>query len=264
VYSIVEEKSSQVDDVQTKLLQSSVAGDLKTFLASLKSLQLETIMPLQEILFAFDGEASSCLHLSAGNGHAQLVQYIVRLAQTQTKDVCLSFLNHKNDNNHTALLLALANGYENIACNLLDSGAAAIGSIGKGRNALYLMAKQGMLTAIKMLIERDGVEFVGKLASEVDNNGYNSLHAAVLMGQKDMAAFLLGSVNLKMECFAKDGCTVLHVAARSNLSQLQDDVDIVNFYEMLVQHCHPDILRAQDSFGMTPLHSAGTLILSFS
>lgn len=57
MFSIVEstkdEKFNQVDDVQTKLLQSSVAGDSKTFLASLKSLQLETVMQLQEILFSF-------------------------------------------------------------------------------------------------------------------------------------------------------------------------------------------------------------------
>ena len=250
--------ASEVFDAQTRLLQSSVTGDVELFRVSLLYLQSEAVLPVEHVLFSLDGEASSCLHLSAGNGRAELVDYIIELAQTQTRGVCLSFLNHKNDNNYTALLLALANGYEDIACKLLNAGAAAIGSVGKGRNALYLMARQGMISAMNLLLVRDGVEVVGKLASEADINGYNALHAAVLMGQRETAALLLGSIGLKMDSAAKDGSTVLHAASRSHLSKLNED-SALQFYELLVRNSHPDILSAQDSFGMTPLHSAANM-----
>ena len=113
-----------------------------------------------------------------------------------------------------------------------------------------------MVSLAMAAIERDGMECVRQLSLEADTNGHNALHVAVLMGHGDMAALLLDTIGLRMDCVAKDGSTVLHLASRSNLSN-RSKVNVDSFYDILVSHCNQDILSMQDSFGMTPTHNAG-------
>ena len=252
-----ESNEAAVEAARMDLLKASAAGDLPAFRSSFLILRSQFVSSLEDVLWSLDGDDSTCLHLSAGNGHVDVVQHILSIAsQEQTDAASLPWLDHRNSNGHTAILLALANGHEDIVSALLTAGASLSGSVGRGRNAAYLMARHGMLRAITAAIELRGIETVKQLAAETDSNGYNSLHAAILLGQKDMIDLLLDKVGLSMSCAAKDGSTCLHVAARSKVDHLSEK-EVKEFHELLVTHCPSDILSSQDSFGMTPLHAAG-------
>jgi len=124
---------------------------------------------------------------------------------------------------------------------LLAKGADLKATMKDGTTPLHMAAHQGDAEMIGFLVAK------GADQKAVDMNGHTPLQVAVLFADLPVAAEALIQLGSELGARDKDGCTVLHFAART---KAEDEA----MAEMLLRR-GADV-RAVDKDGQTPLHEA--------
>ncbi len=128
-----------------------------------------------------------------------------------------------------------------IAELLLAKGADLKAAMKDGATPLHMAAHQGDAEMIRFLVAK------GADQKAVDMDAHTPLQVAVLFGDVPTAAEALIQLGSDLGVRDKDGCTALHLAART---KAEDEAMV----EMLLRRGADP--RAMDKDGQTPLHEA--------
>ena len=243
--------------------RSGVEDNVLTALTTLmKSVSAE------ELMTSVDSREWSLLQYIATNGLTRAAHFLLDYAQHNTSEEALSrALAYTGSAGHTALLMSVINKHEEIACELIKRNAAFDGKSSRERNCIFMLARNGMTTAMSLLWNTRSQESITTLGNAVDTNGYTALHAAALMGHIEMCQLLL-SYHIDGVCrTCKDGSNTLHIACRLSPHQGNSEISAATIQTLLEyilprltteQLLSPDTspLLTADTFGSTPLHIA--------
>ncbi|XP_067878956.1 ankyrin repeat and death domain-containing protein 1A-like isoform X2 [Heterodontus francisci] len=183
-----------------------------------------------------DKEANSAIHLAAVQGHAHVLENLIEVIYTDTK----------NQDGQTALHLAAEGGHFNCVKFLLNSQCQINVLSSQNLNALHYAVRQGHRDVCRLLVE-EGIDLnaVGKYAcihlavkhdfaqlvrllidagcdiNIVDHRQQSALHLAVERRQLAIVEMLL-KANIDLQLQDKQGKTALDLAARSQHAVLVD------------------------------------------
>ena len=250
--------SNEKNFQENRFLSSAANGNLQEFLTSNKCL-LEKSNSSVDIFMITDGNQRTCLQLASGNGHLEIVDAILKIHENIpfSKNLKRPINYSSLESPESALLLALANGYEAIALLLIKTGSYLVGSAARSRNIVFLIARSGFMEAAKLIVDLHGpIEFL-RLADECDTIGFDSLMAAALLSQDQMCSYLL-ELGQTVGHNAKDGSNALHIACRSAIDPsmcLVENKVSRTMKELLKKSSLSSLVHA-DGFGCTPLHIA--------
>ena len=128
-----------------------------------------------------------------------------------------------------------------------------------GYSALHIAAMNGHALAVNLLIEHSA-----DLHNPVHDSGFSSLHCSVLGGNGEVIEALL-QAGARLEYNDKNGCTLLHIAAKEGSTWVLDHIckhisslenlDNYEVLSLLGKH-KTDLLDATDKSGNTALHIA--------
>jgi len=241
-------RQKTLESIQNAALIAASCGEFEAYLSATDDLQIKFGTSIANVLFLLDGNECTALQLAAAKGHIQIVEFVLLLAKHNCPSVLQTLLDHTGTVGCSALLLSLANGFENVAISLLQCGASIHGSIAQNRNVAFLISSKGYLQAAHEIIHSQSqLEKFKELACAVDAKGFNALHAAVRMNQAKLCELLI-DIGIRIDKKTRDGSNVLHLACRDNV-----DFDIVM---KILDSCSLSSLSQKDCFGNTPLHIA--------
>ena len=180
---------------------------------------------------ATNDKGCTCLYVAAELGHIETVRYLVGLPEVE--------LNHRDDDNDTALHLAVLEERTGVVQVLIDAGADIDTQNNEGWSPLHAAYAHGGLGIVKMLVR------AGAGASATNDIRRTCLHVAAEFGNIDIVRYLLCLPEVELNQGDDDNDTALHLAVgeerTDNVPVLIDagaDVD------------------AQNRAGCSPLHSA--------
>lgn len=238
-------------NVANKMLLSAAGGDVADFRRHMT--ELFKVMPnTTDALLVTDGNGWTALQLAAATDKGGIILEI--LQEISRRDLLAEpILDFTGENEMTALVLALNNGFAGIAKSLIDSGASLDGTAPRERNTAFLICRGGHLSVLNSLIHKKGSMFVKKLAECKDTNGYTSLHAAALMGHGEICTILLG-MGLDVSQVTRDRSNALHIACRNMKHAYR--ASSRSTMVALLDNCPDHALLQADTFGSSPLHVA--------
>eukprot|EP00744_Colponema_vietnamica_P021795 GILI01031199.1.p1 GENE.GILI01031199.1~~GILI01031199.1.p1 ORF type:complete len:206 (+),score=25.44 GILI01031199.1:36-620(+) len=99
--------------------------------------------------------------------------------------------------------------------HLITAGARIHKPDKKGRSAMHLAASMGLLSTLKIMLEKDKLNERQQDDALVDSDGRNIFHAASINGRSDTVAYLLSSLgNDIIHLRDSKGFNALHLAAQ--------------------------------------------------
>jgi ankyrin repeat protein len=143
------------------------------------------------------GKRFSGLHIAAFFGIKNVVQYLTREGQ----------INSKDNSGRTALSYAASNGHEAVVRLLLNRSDINVNSSdGDGYTVLSLAAMKGHETIVRLLLDRSDIN-----ANLLDEDGNTVLSRAVLNGHKAVVRLLLNrnDMNINVNLLDEDGNTAM-------------------------------------------------------
>ncbi|CAI9774637.1 unnamed protein product [Fraxinus pennsylvanica] len=182
----------------------------------------------------------TALHSAARAGNIVAIKEIIE--GTREEDLT-ELLLKQNSAGETALYVAAENGYFELVREMIefyDLAAAGI-KARNGLDALHIVAKQGDLEVMKVLMEAHP-----ELSMTVDVANTTALHTAGTQGHTEVVNYLLESESSLVTIAKSNGKTVLHSAARNGHSQV--------LRALLSKE--PGIATRTDKKGQTALHMA--------
>ncbi|KAK4235909.1 ankyrin repeat-containing domain protein [Achaetomium macrosporum] len=111
----------EIDD----LLYAARTGEkdeLTTLLSSLS--EREKVSPAEILISARDEGKSTCLHMATGNGHADIVTYLLSHFTSRSKEEKQAFLDAPNEYGNTGLHWAALGGHLPVVKLLVENGAS--------------------------------------------------------------------------------------------------------------------------------------------
>ncbi|KAK7415687.1 ankyrin repeat-containing protein [Neonectria punicea] len=98
----------EIDD----LIYFSRAGEKDELIETLKGLaDREKVTPAEVVAAAQDDAKSTCLHMATGNGHLDVVRYLVQCFESRPKEEKQAFLDEGNEHGNTGLHWAALGGH---------------------------------------------------------------------------------------------------------------------------------------------------------
>lgn len=165
----------------------------------------------------------------------------------QCLNPCL--LDVQNDHGQTVLHMAVLLKEKRLAIALITKGARIDLVDCMGRNIFHVCAEYGYLDIFKAIIETtirsQNFKALGQLLDSVDYDGYTPFYLAAKNENKEFCRYL-SSLGVDVNAAnPKNGNTVLHDVALSNICFNQLD-----FIKFLINECHVDVTRT-NYFEMT-------------
>lgn len=230
--------------LQEKIRNSSVRrGDAQLHLA----VRIGNLVQVKDILTNFqtsafkgsiwkkNGNGETALLIASENGHAEIVQEILKAAWRQSA-------NPNVDNSLDAFHTAAKLGHAEVLKELLNAVPELVKTTNSSNaTAVYAAAAQGHINVVKLLLDIDE-----SVASIARNNGKTALHIAARTGHLEVVRALIEkdpALSLKTD---KKGQTALHMAAKGQ------NVMIVREFRNNVS----SVIHIVDNKGNTALHTA--------
>ncbi|KAJ6633813.1 Histone-lysine N-methyltransferase EHMT1 [Pseudolycoriella hygida] len=184
----------------------------------------------------------TCLHLVSSFGDVTMTYLVLSRATS------LEFLNALDSEMRTAIMCAVVGGQNDILKLLIQCGADVTVKGLEGMTALHLAAKNGNITAVKIIIEHyrsvSLFEFE-KFINTVDRGGWTAIVWAAEIGHAEMVSYLLNhGADITIQDYERN--SLLHWATISN------DIDTVGPV-LLNGRCD---VNGQNHNGDTALHIA--------
>ncbi|CAG8482832.1 12566_t:CDS:10 [Acaulospora morrowiae] len=121
-------KTNLSEDVIDDVIADARYGDLENLRVTINSLSVE-------YLLAKDEFGNTALHMASANGHADVVEYIIRTVGSLEENVIV--INAQNESGNTPLHWGALNGHEKVVELLVTNGADAKIKNRAGRTAMY-------------------------------------------------------------------------------------------------------------------------------
>ena len=180
---------------------------------------------------AADNNGDTFLILAAYHGSTDTVRYFLCLPEIE--------LNHRADDNKTALLCAVEENHTDIAQLLIDAGADMDTKDNEGRSPLHYACIDGALDIVKMLVE------AGAGVRATDNDEDTCLTLAAYHGHIETVRYLVGLPGVDVNHRGADNKTALLCAVEENHTDIAQ----------LLIAAGADI-EMKNSDGRSPLHHA--------
>ena len=151
---------------------------------------------------AADNTEYACLSLAADSGHTETVRYLVGLPEVE--------LNHRADDDKTALHSAVHMNHADVAQVLIDAGADIYAEDNEGYSPLHYACIDGLIDIVKMLVE------AGAGVRATDNEGQTCLMLAVYNGHTETVRYLVGLPEVELNHRSDYNKTALQCAVEHN------------------------------------------------
>ncbi|CAG8521032.1 5387_t:CDS:10 [Acaulospora colombiana] len=161
----VSEETDLSRDVIDDIIVSARYGDLEELQAIMSSHPVE-------YLLAEDEFGNTALHMASANGHADVVEYIIRTAGTLKEKVVA---NAQNESGNTPLHWGALNGHERVVELLVMNGADARIKNCAGRTATYEAQQNNHDKIVEFLLSNADIEKVDE-SEELEQNSENAYH----------------------------------------------------------------------------------------
>jgi NAD+-dependent protein deacetylase sirtuin 2 len=262
MFSFLFPTSYSVEDLFSSAKDSKQDDFLKAFA------HLREKVRADELIQCFDSRGWTIFQYLATNGMALAMHEFLGFVESNVANsTLLTALELEGSSGHTALLLSAVNGHEDITCAFLRRGASFAGVTGRQRNCVYILARNGMTDALKLIYNTRSPDALAALGNAQDSNGYTALHAAALMGHSETCRMLLACGVDGVGGATRDGSTALHIACRLSTNQPSAAKSAATVHVLLEHYLtHQAVgleggaspLATADCFGSTPLHIAAS------
>jgi len=184
-----------------------------------------------------NNDGNTPLHLAAMEGHAKVVQSLLKCWNTLDLEV-------ENVAGQTPLHLAILGGHDEVVKVWLEHAELKLNVKNQdGNTPLHLAAKEGHAKVVQSLLK-----YCNTLDFEVENvAGQTPLHLAILGGHDEVVKVLLEHAKLKLNVKNQDGNIPLHLAAKEGHAKV---------VQSLLKYCNTLDLEVKNVAGQTPLHLA--------
>ncbi|XP_023224750.1 ankyrin-1-like [Centruroides sculpturatus] len=216
---------------------------------------VELLIEAGSPILVYDEQFQTPLHKAAAEGYSDIVELLLKVAKEESLDIMKEIIAEKDEDDNSALHLAVEKGHFNVTKILLEHDAD-VNSSGEFRMyPLHLASTIGSLGIVKLLIEYN---------AQVNCLNYQQetpLHRAASFNHKDIIDYLIKHGAL-IECRCINHFTPLLLAAKEGhidaikiLLENNADVSVVDRNEKsvvywLCERNHPEALKIllEDSF----------------
>nr|UPO70950.1 sTRP5 [Mesobuthus martensii] len=225
-------------------------------------------------LICCDEQLQTPLHKAAAEGHDDIVKLLIKVVEEESANAVKEMIAEKDQDDNTALHLAVEKGHFNVTKTLLENGADVNTPGEFSVYPLHLASTIGNLDIVQLLIEYKA------LVNCLNYQQETPLHKAAAFNHKDVIEFLIKHGAL-IDCRCINHFTPLLLAAREGhidaIKALLDnnaDVSVVDkneksvvywlcernhpeALEILLKECFaPNLIFKEDAFDNNPLHVA--------
>lgn len=244
------------NNVESTLIEAATSGKYDLFLSTCSKVSPSALSMIR------DDNGWSLLQLASLGGHTSIVRCILSVSD-DSGSLQREVVEYEGPAALTSLLLALANGHEEIGCTLIRCHSPLTGCVSRDRNCLYLICRAGFLSALDDFLNVAGKDFFLNLAHAPDASGYTALHAAALTGKREVIQFLVRQ-GVDRAKTARDGTNIFHLCCRLSFNQPDSQVSASMLEALLIPPAPSSsslldlipLLLTPDCFGSTPLHIA--------